>query len=108
MIWAPHGRIGYTTEGTTLCIHTPAASRVEWAATGDDTVHRVTGRDSTLGFWVAELETRSLAAGTEVRFRIFAAGASGAEISEEHVVGVVAASPVASPARAPARERVRG
>jgi glucoamylase len=105
-VWAPHGRIGSIAEGTTLCIHTPVQARVEWAAEGDETVHRVESRDTTLGLWVAELETPSLAAGTRVRFRIFVSAPSGAEISEVHAVSVVAASAVAT--RAPARERVRG
>jgi hypothetical protein len=81
---------------------------VEWVSTGGQTVHRVASRDSTLGLWIAELDTTSLAKGTEVRFRIFVTAPSGAEISEAHVVAVIAAPPAATATRAPARERVRG
>jgi glucoamylase len=106
VVWAPHGRVSRIVEGTSLCIHTPLESRVEWRSSGDETVHRITSRDTTLGLWVAELETASLAAGARIRFRIFVAAPSGAEISEEHVV-TIAAAPAAPPVRAAARERVR-
>jgi glucoamylase len=108
MVWSPQGRIGSITQGTTLRIHTAIASRVDWVAGGDATVHRATSRDGSLGLWVAELDTASLAAGTEVRFRVFVTAPSGAEISEAHAVAVVAAPPAPTVTRAPARERVRG
>jgi glucoamylase len=106
VVWAPHGRVSRIVEGTSLCVHTPLESRVEWLSSGDETVQCITSRDTTLGLWVAELETASLAAGARIRFRIFVAAPSGAEISEEHVV-TVAAAPAAPPVRAAARERVR-
>jgi glucoamylase len=108
MVWSPQGRIGSIIQGTTLRIHAPIESRVEWVAGDDVTVHRVTSRDSSLGLWVADLDTASLAAGTEVRFRVVVTAPSGAEISEAHMVAVVAAPPAPTAARAPARERVRG
>jgi hypothetical protein len=106
VVWAPHGRVSRIVEGTSLRVHTPLESRVEWLSSGDETVQCITSRDTTLGLWVAELETASLAAGARIRFRIFVAAPSGAEISEEHVV-TVAAAPAAPPVRAAARERVR-
>jgi glucoamylase len=108
VVWAPHRRIARITEGTTLCIHTPAATVVEWSSSADETVRRVDARDSSLGLWVAELDTASLAAGSAVRCRIVVAAPNGGQVTEEHVLAVEPAAPAPVVARAPARERTRG
>jgi len=104
-VWAPHGCINRIIAGRTLRIHTPLAVRIDWSSTGDATVRQVVSRDSGVGLWIADLDTASLPAGTEIRFRAFVADVASGERFDEHVVTVVAAPQTPSSARASARSR---
>jgi glucoamylase len=93
-LWAPHSRVRLMNEGCGLRIQTPAPASITWSVDGADAKGEVASRDTTLGVWVADLETAKLPVGAVVRFAVGGQDSSSLTI-------------VARPATTVARHRAR-
>jgi glucoamylase len=69
-LWAPHSRVRLLNDGCKLRIQTPGPANVTWSVDGATAERRVATRDTTLGVWVADLDTSRLPVGTVVRFAV--------------------------------------
>ena len=85
-------------EGSTLRVQTAGPATVLWAVDGASAERLAPTRDTTLGVWLAELDTASLPAGAVVRFGI-RDGAGGAAVDHGHAVTVVAREKAPAAAR---------
>jgi glucoamylase len=90
-LWAPHSRVRLIGEGCLLRVQTPTPTRVLWTVDGRVGEHDVMSRDTTLGFWIADLDTTRLPAGSVIRFAI---RQDGTAIDEGHAITVVERSVV--------------
>ena len=86
-IWAPHSRVRLMPVGNRLHIHSPRPAEIRWSVNGADACH-TTSTDSTVGIWLARLDTERLAVGTKLQFAVIPAGE--ATWSEVHDLEVVA------------------
>ena len=86
-IWVAHSRARLMPVGNRLHIHSPTPAEIHWSVDGADPC-RTTSTDTTVGVWVARLDTERLPVGTKVQFAIIPAGE--ATWSEVHDVEVVA------------------
>jgi hypothetical protein len=73
-------------EGCLLRVQTPHPARVLWTVDSRSGEHDVVSRDTTLGIWIADLDTMRLPAGSVIRFAI---RQDGAAIDEGHAITVV-------------------
>jgi glucoamylase len=85
-LWAPHSRVRLIGEGCLLRVQTPGPVRVLWTVDGRVGEHDVVSRDTTLGCWIADLDTTRLPAGSVVRFAI---RQDDAVMDEGHAITVV-------------------
>ena len=86
-IWAPQCHARLMPVGNRLHIHSPTQAEIRWSVNGADPVH-TESTDTTVGVWVAQLETERQPVGTKLQFAIIPHGA--ASWSEVHDVEVVA------------------
>ncbi|MDQ6633551.1 MAG: glycoside hydrolase family 15 protein [Gemmatimonadota bacterium] len=99
-LWAAHSRARLLNEGCLLRVQTPHPARVLWTVDGRVGEHDVLSRDTTLGFWIADLDTTRLPVGAVIRFAI-REGHPGDAVDEGHAITVVA------PAAESLRQRAR-
>ena len=59
-----------------LRVHCAAESVVRWTHTGSEAIRECVAKDSTIGVWVADLDTEALALGTTVSFVVIPKGAA--------------------------------
>jgi glucoamylase len=90
-LWAPHSRVRLLFEGCMLRVQTPGPARVLWTVDGIVGEHDVICRDTTFGFWIADLDTARLHAGSVIRFAI-REGEGAVVVDESHAITVVARS----------------
>jgi glucoamylase len=69
-LWAPHSRVRLLNDGCKLRIQTPGPANVTWSVDGASTQREVASRDTTLGVWIADLDTAKLPVGTVLRFAV--------------------------------------
>ena len=74
-LWAPHSRVRLMHEGCALRIHTSGPATISWTVDDDGRAREVAARDTTLGVWVADLDTAQLPAGAVIRFSMRQGGA---------------------------------
>ncbi len=105
-LWAPQSRIRQLAEGSVLRVLTTGPATVLWAVDGAGAEREAAARDSTIGVWVAELDTATLSPGAVIRFGI-RVGATGAAADHGHAVTVVERekAPAATRKRAVAKAR---
>ena len=85
-LWAAHCRAPTMPVGNRLRIQTQGAAVVRWIAEGSAPVE-VSGRDTTVGAWITDLDTVRLPAGAKIQFALQARGESA--WSDVHEVRVV-------------------
>lgn len=68
--WWPHAQIRSTVAGCRLVTALPGAGMVHWAVNGWREVRDLEALDSTLGFWMAELDTGRMNKGESIDFTI--------------------------------------
>ncbi len=85
-IWAPHCRARHMAVGNRLRIHSPVDVSIRWSVNGGD-ILEMPSRDTTMGVWVADLDTERLPVGAKVQFALVATATPG--WSEFHDVDVV-------------------
>jgi glucoamylase len=100
-LWARHSRIAFLFEGSTLRIQTPTRASILWTVDGMSAQHESRSRDTTLGVWVADLDTSQLAAGSVVRFGVREGDDDGSR-DEGHAITIVA-----RPSHAETHRRIR-
>jgi glucoamylase len=96
-VWASQCRIRYVGQGCTLRVQTPIPATVLWTVDGDAAQHEAASRDTTLGAWVADLDTTQLSPGAVVRFAI-RGGDSSRPLDDGHAITIVQRA-VPAPAR---------
>jgi glucoamylase len=71
MAWRFNHKTRWMPPGKILRIETLAPAVVRWS--GDDwkTIHEVTAREAVLGMHIADLDTKTLAEGTDVKFTLY-------------------------------------
>ena len=85
-LWAPQSRARTMPVGNRLRIQMPSASTVRWSVNDEDAIE-VPGRDTTLGAWLADLDTERLTPRSIIRFALIPIGGGGwSEIHEVHVI----------------------
>ncbi|CAN5824040.1 glucan 1,4-alpha-glucosidase [soil metagenome] len=85
-IWAPHCRARLMPVGNHLHVHAPTAAIIRWSANGSDALE-TTAVDTTVGLWVAQIDTERLPVGTKLQFAIIpAGGASGSEVHDVEII----------------------
>ena len=85
-IWAPQCRASCMPVGNRLRIQSPVEMTVRWSV-DDGTVSDSAGRDTTIGVWVADIDTERAPVGAKIRFAVVPMATSGwSEIHELHVV----------------------
>lgn len=97
-LWAPQSRIRQLVEGSVLRVQSAGPATVLWAADGEGAERTVPARDTTLGVWMAELDTTALPAGSVIHFGIRVGENGGAE-DHEHAVTVMPREKAPAPAR---------
>jgi len=68
--WWPHAQIRSIVAGCRLVIALPRAGMVHWGVNGWREVRDLEALDSSLGFWVAELDTGRMNKGESIDFTI--------------------------------------
>jgi glucoamylase len=86
-LWTPHSRLHQLHEGCTLRIQTAVRSSILWTVDGIPEHGDAETRDTTLGAWVADLDTAGLPAGSIIRFAIHQ---DGRAVDQGHAITVVA------------------
>ena len=86
-IWAPQCRARLMPVGNHLHIHSPTPGTIRWTTNGTDAIE-IEAVDTSVGLWLAKLDTERLPVGTKVQFAIIPAGA--ATWSEVHELEIVA------------------
>ena len=86
-MWAMHCRARLMPVGNRLHVFSPTPSVIRWSVNGAELVD-TTSVDTTVGVWLAKLDTERLSVGTKVQFAVIPAGA--ATWSEVHELEVVA------------------
>ena len=85
-IWAPHCRGARMPVGNRLRIQSPVNVVVKWSANGGDVVD-VASRDTTVGAWVADLDTERLPVDSTIKFVLMPVdGSAWSEVQEIVVV----------------------
>jgi glucoamylase len=71
MVWRFNHKLRWMPAGKALRIETLAPAVIHWS--GDDwkTIHDVTAREVVLGMHVADLDTKTLAEGSDVKFTLY-------------------------------------
>ena len=85
-LWAPHCRPRQMPIGNRLRIQMPADGVIRWSVSGDAAVE-TPSRDTTLGAWLADLDTERLPVGSRIQFAIAASGMT--DSSELHEIEIV-------------------
>ncbi len=68
-IWAPHCRVRLMPMGNRLHVHAPTQVAIRWSVNGAEPV-QVESTDTTIGVWLAQLETERLPVGTHIQFTV--------------------------------------
>jgi glucoamylase len=71
LVWRFNHKIRAIPAGKILRIETLAPAIIHWS--GDDwkTIHDVTAREAVLGMYIADLDTKTLAEGKDVKFTLY-------------------------------------
>ncbi|MGH7618378.1 MAG: glucan 1,4-alpha-glucosidase, partial [Gemmatimonadaceae bacterium] len=84
-VWRFNNKARTMRPRTTLRIETAASATIRWSHDDWHTVIDTGGKDTTMGLWVADLDTKSLPEGTNVRFTMFWPDADKWEGRDYHV-----------------------
>jgi glucoamylase len=71
MVWRFNHKIRSIPAGKILRIETLSPAMVHWSGDGWQTIQDVTAREGALGLHIADLDTKSLAEGAEVKFTLY-------------------------------------
>jgi glucoamylase len=71
IIWRFNNKVRLMPAGAALRVETLAPALVHWSADGWNTIHDTPTRDTTLGVYVSDLETRDLRVGDRVDFTFY-------------------------------------
>jgi glucoamylase len=88
-LWAPHSRVLLLNEGCMLRVQTTGPTRVLWTVDDTPGEHDVSPRDTSLGFWIADLDTAHLPAGAVIRL-VVREGDGEVGADDGHAITVVA------------------
>jgi glucoamylase len=88
-LWAPHSRVLLLNEGCMLRVQTTGPTRVLWTVDDLPGEHDVSPRDTSLGFWIADLETAHLPVGAVIRL-VVREGDGVVGVDDWHAITVVA------------------
>ena len=86
-IWASHSRATRMPVGNRLRVQSPIETTVRWSV-DNSPVSDGASRDTTIGVWLADLDTERVPVGAKIRFALVPKGTSG--WSEVHEVQVIA------------------
>ena len=86
-IWAPHCRASTMPVGNRLRIQSPADATIRWRVNDAEPVD-VASVDTTIGVFLAQLDTGLLAAGSVIRFTVVPVNGGG--WSSDHTIEIVA------------------
>ena len=86
-IWAPHCRVRLMPVGNRLHLHTPTQATIRWSVNDVEQV-QVESTDTTIGLWIARLDTERFPVATRIQFAIVPHG--GAARTELNAVEIVA------------------
>ena len=85
-IWTPHCRARLMPVGNRLHIHALSQATVHWSVDGAEPT-QVESSDTTVGVWLAKLDTERLPVGAKVQFAIVSSDTVGSpEVHDIHVV----------------------
>jgi glucoamylase len=88
-LWAPHSQLLLLNEGCMLRVQTTGPTRVLWTVDAIPGEHDVSPRDTSLGFWIADLDTAHLPAGAVIRL-VIREGDDVVGVDDWHAITVVA------------------
>jgi glucoamylase len=71
MVWRFNHKIRSIPAGKILRIETLSPAMLHWSGDGWQTIQDVTAREGALGLHIADLDTKSLAEGAEVKFTLY-------------------------------------
>ncbi|MDQ2668111.1 MAG: glycoside hydrolase family 15 protein [Gemmatimonadota bacterium] len=85
-MWSPLCRARLMHVGNRLHVYSPTPAHVRWSVNGTDALHTEC-TDTTVGMWIAELDTERLPVGAKLQFAIIPQGeASGSDVHDVEVI----------------------
>jgi glucoamylase len=88
-LWATHSRVLLLNEGCMLRVQTTGPTRVLWTVDDIPGERDVSPRDTSLGFWIADLDTAHLPVGAVIRL-VVREGDGAVDVDDWHAITVVA------------------